>query len=473
MFKPRFQRYIFASLIVLSMLFAITPAQSEMTTAKFEAAAAQQFATAHRAYSSVPTGANREFAPNLDFPTSLPDTSNLPWADIDPMTRPADYMDAVLGAAYDDCGSTGIDWDARECGWYHAPWFHGKREYMRGLTIERSSRPGELYPDQTTSWTNVAVGIYNDVGGYGFHRIWADTARPKTRDFVFDVGTATVKLLFTTATEAEVPYLKYAKQWRAVINNRVQTVRILQLDIAVRDERVDDFTGWIFGTYVYNGETPVDNNCNGSVACERTFWRQRMQPVGLHWGNDPDLTRAEYNNGDRPKEGWINPEVKQMFRDIRTASNLRPYLGRYERMNGPVDNPQSACLACHGRAVDYGRAYGTRSGDRFIPFTANWNASAATERHFFRNLKPNQPFKVGTQSLDYSLQASIGLQEFRKWVETQDISGELLAETRDITPIGEESLFVNVMQFMGVMESDMELLPSEIVNEPNNFSRGN
>ena len=89
---------------------------------------------------------------------------------------------------------------------------HDLREPMRGLTRERSSRLGELHPSQTTRAGNWAVSLYNDIGGYGFHRIWGDKkAFPKTKDFAFDEGTMAVKLLFSLATPEEVPYLRYAK----------------------------------------------------------------------------------------------------------------------------------------------------------------------------------------------------------------------------------------------------------------------
>jgi hypothetical protein len=88
--------------------------------------------------------------------------------------------------------------------------------------------------------------------------------------------------------------------------------------------RADGTTGWIFATYSYDGS-------RGGAG-----WWDRMVPVGAMWGNDPSLDKAASGAGARVKESWINP-------DSRTPQHLG-FLGR---LNGPVDNPASACLSCH------------------------------------------------------------------------------------------------------------------------------
>lgn len=321
---------------------------------------------------------------------------------------------------------------------------------MRGVTAERSSRPGELHPSQTDWASNYAVSLYNDIGGHAFHRIWRDPARPKTRGFAFDEGTVAVKLLFTTADADQVPYLRFAKPWRILVRERadrgsverwsVEEVRLLQFDLAVKDRRAGR-TGWFFGTYVYNGTRSLDR-CAPRPACEQARWRQRMQPVGLQWGNDPDLTKARYAAGETPEQSVLDPDVAEMYERIRTVSGHPPFLGRWGRMNGPVDNPQSACMACHGRAVDFGRAMSDDAKRRLLPFAADWDAPAETERHFFRNLAPTDPFVADTQPLDFSLQAAIGLETFRGWVAEQPIGPELRRQTRDIPPYPQDRAHV-------------------------------
>ena len=40
---------------------------------------------------------------------------------------------------------------------------------------------------------------------------------------------------------------------KATSPRAVLSVRLLQIDVAVKDDRVSDMTGWVFGTFVYGG----------------------------------------------------------------------------------------------------------------------------------------------------------------------------------------------------------------------------
>jgi hypothetical protein len=70
-------------------------------------------------------------------------------------------------------------------------------------------------------------------------------------------------------------------------------VRLLQIDVAVKDNRAAGTTGWVFGTFNYNSAAP------GSTA-----W-QRMIPIGLMWGNDPLLTPAQFRANKRPQQSKV------------------------------------------------------------------------------------------------------------------------------------------------------------------------
>lgn len=413
-----------------SIMFA-SISKANMTKSQFEAAAKREFSKSHKDYKSL-FSADREFIANYDFPNSKPLNKDFPWQKFNPIFQSAKYLNAVFEYAYAECGEMPFDWDGKACGWYHAPWMHNSREYLRGVTSERSSRVGELHPNQTRRKANYAVSLYNDVGGYSFGQVWKDPARPKTSSFAFLDGAVSVKLLFTTASVEDAPYLRYAKEWKIEIENKIQSVRLLQLDFAIRDKRVNEYTGWVFGTFIYNGAIELPTRCSPTPVCEEIRWKDRMVPVGLQWGNDPSLGPTAYKKGARPTEAWLNPDVRRMFETIRTVSGHPPFLGRYDRLNGPVDNPQSACLACHGRAVDFGWA--VPNALQYIPFAPHWKASDMAVAHYFRNLKTDEPFVRNTKSIDYSLQAAIGLRQFRIWVANQKISSELEAETRDINP---------------------------------------
>ena len=59
--------------------------------------------------------------------------------------------------------------------------------------------------------------------------------------------------------------------------------------------------------------------------------RIRLMPIGLMWGNDPELTQAKWEAGERPKESWVNPEATQL---LKSLGGTRPFLGLNDRMKG-------------------------------------------------------------------------------------------------------------------------------------------
>jgi hypothetical protein len=290
------------------------------------------------------------------------------------------------------------------------------------MTLERGSRVQELHERQVTQARNWAVGFYNDIGCFALGSVWKDPTFPKTKGFAFPDGAYSIKLLFTTASLREVSYLTGSKEWNAAINEDGSPVkmRLLQVDVAVRDTNADRFTGWLFGTFIYDAYAPGE-----------TIW-EKLVPVGLMWGNDPDLTSALYEErGRTPKEGWLNPEVARKFFHLP-----RHNLGLHGRVNGPVDNPKAACLACHGRALDWGRGVlrGTKAADEanlLLPLTPSPYMDDAV-KNYFRNLKPDVPFVANTQPLDFSLQLAGGVANFRAWV-ARNFPQEA-ANTTDVPP---------------------------------------
>ncbi|MGH7453533.1 MAG: hypothetical protein ACRENG_19445, partial [bacterium] len=196
------------------------------------------------------------FRLSQDYPQKRPRNEE-PWKAFKFKTQPQEYLERVLQYVYE--GNVEVDWDGQKNAvrkWYHTPWLHvgpNGREFVRGLTLERSSRPRELHPNQTSTFRNWAVGLYNPRGGYTIGKVWMPPNAPKEKEAKFLEGTVAVKLLFTTATVAEVPFLQGAKEWQADINrdpNNLGTLRLLQIDIAVRDGRANATTGWVFGTFI-------------------------------------------------------------------------------------------------------------------------------------------------------------------------------------------------------------------------------
>lgn len=248
-------------------------------------------------------------------------------------------------------------------------------------------------------------------------RVWAPvvagTGKPDLTGLPFPVGTVVAKLLYTEATATEVPLLAGAPEVQGNINVRANpadancpantearapgTLRLLQLDVAVRDARAT-VTGWVFGTFVYDGR---------HVGADP--WAKLM-PVGLMWGNDPALSDADAAQGKKPVESIV-----------LTDFGLERAFGRSGRMNGPVDNSVSACLSCHMTAQWPNPAAVTP------PSGATWDRVSC----WFRNLGPTAAFGAAPSntvacgtlsspapvSLDFSLQLAVGLRNYAREVQ--------------------------------------------------------
>ena len=383
---------------------------------EFVEAAKTQFSTSHSGRCQPMSGP--AFQANYNFPETVPDVKNTPWEDIDFKTSPEEYMRAVLAQAVSD--NDGNDWNVRDAenGWYHAPWMHTIREPYRGLTRERGSRRGHLHEQQTETQENWAIGYYNDIAAVTFSDIWADRSIPQSAKVEFAENSATIKLLFTEADAEDAPYLTNPKTWNACLfdsrngTHRMANMNLLQIDIGVKVGLSNSPTGWIMGTFVYWNED-----------ADTDFSWENMKAVSLHWGNDPELTLSKFKAGERPQEGWTNTFFDEQFGRIRDAagvSNMNEKLltlGLFGRANGPVDNPLSACLACHARAIDPGQSLPSRSFNEAAPFAiSDITKDEEITNLFFRNLEPNEPFVEGWHSLDYSLQAAVGLRAYRRWV---------------------------------------------------------
>ncbi len=321
------------------------------------------------------------FKPSFAFPASAPENEPRPWEKFDFKTQPRAYLEAVLAYVYE--GMDKSTWRVQDNPvrkWYHVPWMHaGKdgREFIHGLTRERASKPGELGPGLKRCVQNWAVGFYNPPGGMTLNQIWGDGSQPPDPSRAdFPVGTVAAKLAFTHATPEEVPFLKGAPAWRANINDpsvrdhrgcpvhgkrKIQTVRLLQFDVAVRDARADSTTGWVFGTFAYNAEKGGDDP-----------WA-RLEPVGLMWGNDPDLSDQDAAKGAKPRQGIVLSTV-----------GLNRNFGRGGRMNGLIDTKWSSCLSCH-MSAQYPSASHTMTAPASM---TSWDQIGC----WFRNLKPRQAY---------------------------------------------------------------------------------
>lgn len=353
------------------------------------------------------------FRLSQDYPTQTPPKENWPWLAYDIQREWRQYLQALLHHCYE--GNIEAGWviqENRVRRWYHAPWLHygrNGREFIHGLTHERPSQPEELARTQTALVQNWAVGFYNPPGGYTIGKVWKNPNAPDIENVRFPVGTVSCKLIFTQATPEQVPYLKGSVEWQANIYTSIsiptnpnmprapQTLRLLQIDVAARDPRVDKTGGWVLGTFVYNGDAPG-----------HTPW-DRVVPVGLAWGNDPGLTSVDLAAGRVPTETLLN-----------ASAEVPPqHYGWGRRLNGPVDNPASACTSCHATAQ-----WTLNPKTKLSPLVAPKEVQTGSQEwmRWFRNLPVGTAFdgdrEPGARSLDFSLQLAIGLANWNDWRQT-------------------------------------------------------
>jgi len=359
------------------------------------------------------------------FPTEEPSPTEkeLPWYDNE-KKRALDFHDAVewedyLRAVLRYCFEGGalsseVPQKKSEARWFHTPWLHSGgtgREPIHGLTYERVSEPQELSPRQKARVQNWAVGLYNARGGHVIGRVWENPNCPDATKARFKHGTVAIKLLFTEASIDQAPYLggQGEHEWDAYVykdlpedpkrpnegaKREIKRLRLLQIDLAVRDERSEK-TGWVFGTFVYH----KDNGREAYRGCDikKNPWC-RAVPIGLMWGNDPNVP-----SGELPKESRFN-DTTNLPEELREARKGKIRLGWEGRLNGPVDNPESSCLSCHA----------TASWPQFERVPPS-DLGLDEKKQWFRNFRvedDRQPFRPGTETLDYSLQLSAGIRNF-------------------------------------------------------------
>lgn len=346
------------------------------------------------------------FLLSQEYPASPPTGEPSPWktSDFRTMQGADDYMMAVRAYVYE--GMEAADWRVEQNSvrrWYHVPWMtlgRNPREFVRGLTSERRLSNPELNIRPGVVVQNWAVGFYNNIGAYTVGQVWKDPHAPDPSAARFAEGTVVAKVLFTAAKPEDFAGpdpAAGAPSWDANIFQsaqstvkEIQPVRLLQMDVAIRDDRAG-VTGWVFGTFAYDPNSQ-----------EPDPW-DRMMPVGLMWGNDPELTDSAFQAGSRPVETIV--------------SGLAPsyavnHLGRSSRLNGPVDNPKSSCLSCHSTAQVPAAA----------PMYPATSCNESQVMYWFRNIAGSDAFGAVSQcvpqtvdpasapvAVDFSLQVAVGI----------------------------------------------------------------
>lgn len=360
------------------------------------------------------------------LPTNTPDFFKIDFKDGD---KWLDYIEKARDYCFEGMifgGNVEADFipqknDKRK--WTHLPWMHwGDQgsEGFHGLIKEAPISPQQLTAAQTDQYQVYAVAFYNDFASYALGRMWANpidpdptvTDRRYGKDNGFPVGSVIFKLLFTDAPSSQIDYLQNPVEWTAYItptwtatSNRIVTkVRLIQMDMMVRDERAISTGGWVFMTFCYNGALK-----------SATPWHN-LVPLGAMWGNDPTYSK-NIISAYPPTKTVINPDLKETR--INPSSNLPPqHLGWGLRMDGPVDLNTSSCMSCHSTA-GFPQTASLVPPNFFLPepptSTPEWRA-------YFRNIPCATPFEKNMIACDFSLMVSISLGNFAEW-KTGNVGG--------------------------------------------------
>ncbi len=319
--------------------------------------------------------------------------------------------------------------------WYHIPWMaydpKTGREFTHGTTNERTAHISDFVgsglmhgvnsiagaTSEEAGFETWAVGCYNDFGGYAVGQAWGQSGTPnytteggqvEVKGLPFPEGTVVVKVLFTTATPEDVPYLEGSAQWE--VNRHVQLspskysceravapVYLVQMDVAVVDHRSP--TNWVFGTFAYNGTIDAG-----------TVW-DRMVPVGLQWGMDGQSWPAVPKENEMP-----------IHESVLAPINIYEHDGCYKRLAGPVDNKQSSCMSCHGGAfVPPNGQIGTM-GTNIPPifgFPTLCKEVDEANSAYFTTYKWPEKYPSGQYNdalnLDFSLQMWVAFLQYANW----------------------------------------------------------
>lgn len=394
-----------------------------------------------------PEGWERVFELSQAFPDTAPGAESYPWMEFDPFSTedPKErwdqsyaYIHALYGYILEGNVGLGdsVEDDFTLCSnpvraWYHVPWMNADplkgREFVHGLTQELTASPGKFAPEQTDWEQAWAVGFYNGRGAAPLTEIFtADgTVNTEPGDLRFPDGAVVGKVLMTEADPSSVPFLEGSPEWTANIHasalcnctgpecethqwddppcqRGISTVRFVQFDVAVRDDRAE--TGWVFGTFTYNA---AQENSNPWL---------RVVPVGLMWGNDPGV-RPEFD----AQGNLIEPSDPARIQEGVTFVSLLPEqfqerdMGCAGRLDGPVDNPRSSCMSCHGTASIPRVIDGKVTMPHIMDFANQCTAGPegeAADAKYFANVASGDRFDPEFASADYSLQVSEALHQY-------------------------------------------------------------
>ena len=134
----------------------------------------------------------------------------------------------------------------------------GGREFFHGLRLEPivNRVPSTKRGLATKRVRTFSVEYYNDVAAWTIQGAFAkDVAQPDLDNIQFADGAMSIQLIFTEASEADLPSLKGSSRVAMQCLQRVRqetipnySVRLFEVDVAVRDTYTNPSIGWLFRT---------------------------------------------------------------------------------------------------------------------------------------------------------------------------------------------------------------------------------
>jgi len=369
---------------------------------------------------------------NKCYPTEWKELPEPAWLKIDFTQDPKAYTDAVKQYILE--GNVEHNFVVQENkvrDWYHPPWLHygdDGREPINGLKFGVEVKAKYISENQNRIVQCWACSYFNARAATVLGRLWVDPNKPKwdkDNPVKFPVGSIIFENDFCNVSEDEVYTLKGSPTADACIaevdsngstilktrKETADTLRLIQTDFAARDDRFPG-VGWVFGTFIHDG-TKANHNSKP--------W-DNLVPLGIQWGNDPTLTQKTHEDGQVPKECWINNYGLDLFRSLRGD---RPGLGWHDRPNGLVDDFMQACLSCHVNAqlappdkpepAKYPPPEKIPTG----PGPGIWVQTNPNAQRWFRNVPAGKPFDEGYLSADYNWHVLFGYKKYLQWKDAQ------------------------------------------------------
>jgi hypothetical protein len=264
--------------------------------------------------------------------------------------------------------------------WCHIPGLNfgpTGRDAVHGLTKEFNLGPSPTmsFYKQPIPGTDWGMAVYNFKGCQTIDRVVENLKHDRSMEptkIAFEDGTLTAKILFTTSPDKA---FEKAFTWNGHVSavgetsRSIQPVRHIQMDIAVRDRTLKgvdpEMNNWVMLTYYFDANYDYKKYAQSTLGEANPLESLKglpegflkMRPMGIQTG----LGAPRPVTDEKTKKfAWLEGE-SIIFAGAETN-------GFEGRMNGPADNPKSACMSCHATAGTLVRMTpGMLSNQEFFP----------------------------------------------------------------------------------------------------------